>query len=252
MIPLVDDYLQLFIVEKLRWLKEHTVVIDHIFSTGKRETLTNLKNFIENRKIRVLLGYPREAASLPCYVITLAPEQEQPIGLGDDFGCVEFDELGFDSEDEEQVQIQALEQVKGYLSNTYMNSNYRIECWSDNGDLTSYMYILLKWCLWTSRQQMLNLGWGNIKMSGTDLEPVPDYMSLFVYRRSAQLSLMYENLYYEHIEELEKYLDVITNPDNYTKDEQGNIVNGDNEVVVSQETLFILRPHYHQEQQTSE
>ena len=252
MIPLVDDYLQLFIVEKLRWLKEHSIVLDHIFSTGKRETLTNLKNFIENRKIRVLLGYPREAASLPCYVITLAPEQEQPIGLGDDFGCVEFDELGIDPEDEEQVQIQAIEQVKGYLSNTYMNSNYRIECWSDNGDLTSYMYVLLKWCLWTSRQQMLNLGWVNIKMSGTDLEPVPDYMSLFVYRRSAQLSLMYENLYYEHIEELEKYLDVITNPDNYTKDEEGNIINGDNEVVVSQETLLVLRPHYYQEQQTSE
>lgn len=250
MIPLVDDYIQYFLVEKLRWLKEHPEVIDHIFSTGKRETLENLKKFIEMRKIRVVIGFPREPSSLPCYVITLAPEQEQPIGLGDEFGVTEFDSLG--EETDEDIIQDTFKYMQGYLANTYMNSTYRIECWSDNGDLTSYMYILLKWCIFTSRQQMIKLGWVNIKLSGTDLEPVPDYMSLFVYRRSAQISLMYENIYYEHIEELENYLDVLKNPESYSKDEEGNIINENNEIVVPITTLLVLQPHYYEEQQQSE
>ena len=68
---------------KLKFLKEHPTIIDHIFHTGKRETLSKLRDFIENKKIKVIIGYPKDQTSLPCYVITLAPESEQPTGLGD-------------------------------------------------------------------------------------------------------------------------------------------------------------------------
>ena len=69
MIPLVDDYIQLFIAEKLSWLKQHPVVINHIFRTGKRETLEKLQDFITNRKIKVIIGYPKEQSSLPAFCI---------------------------------------------------------------------------------------------------------------------------------------------------------------------------------------
>lgn len=240
MIPLVDDYLQLFIAEKLRFLKDNPTIIDHIFHTGKRETLSKLKDFIENRKIKVVIGYPKDQNSLPCYVITLAPEQEQPIGLGDDGGY--YEDLGIDENDEILEQVE--KEMSQFLAATYMNSNYRIECWSDNGDLTSYMYVILKWCLWSSRQAMLNMGWVNIKVNGTDLEPVPDYMPVFIYRRAAQVNLMYENLYYEDIAGLESYLDIIENPDNYSKDEEGNIIDENGEVILPAQYTWILRAHY--------
>ena len=155
MIPLIDDYLQLFIAEKLKFLKEHPTIIDHIFHTGKRETLTKLRDFIENKKIKVVIGYPKDQNSLPCYVITLAPESEQPVGLGDNSETFDDYDLGLGDTNEQQA---AEEKLVEFLASTYMNSNYRIECWSDNGDLTSYMYVILKWCLWSSRQQMFDLG----------------------------------------------------------------------------------------------
>lgn len=245
MIPLVDDYIQLFIAEKLSWLKQHPVVINHIFRTGKRETLEKLQDFITNRKIKVIIGYPKEQSSLPAYVITLAPEAEQPIGLGDDNGYYEGYDLGIGDDAEDYLQ-KAEEKISEFISGTYMNSNYRIECWSDNGDLTAYMYIILKWCIWSSRQQMLDMGWVNVKVSGTDLEPVPDYFPIFIYRRAAQLSLTYENLYYENIKGLDRYVDIINNPKDYHGDDEGNVRDKDDNIVIPGKFSWILRAHYYQ------
>ena len=241
MIPIVDDYLQLFIAEKLKWLKNHPQVIDMLFYTGKRETLTKLREFITKQKIKVLIGYPKDQASLPCYVITLAPEDEQYIGLGDEgeyYGDIDFG-LG-----ETDVEKTIAQNLYSDLLGSYMNSNYRIECWSENGDLTAYMYSILKWCLLSSRQEMIDLGWVNIKLSGTDLEPVPDYIPLFVYRRAAQVNLMYENLYFEDLDNIDKYLKIVNDP-NYSQDEDGNIIDQEGNVVISSRLALILRSHYY-------
>lgn len=247
MIPLVDDYLQLFIAEKLKWLKEHPIIIDHIFLTGRRDTVEKLKDFLINRKVKVIIGYPREQTSLPAYVITLAPEQEQPIGLGDDSEYYSGYDLGLgdESDSEENPVEDAERKLSEFIAGTYMNSNYRIECWSDNGDLTSYMYIILKWCLWSSKQQMLNLGWVNIKLSGTDLEPVPDYFPIFIYRRALQVNLMYENLFYEDLESLDQYVDIIENPDDYNKNEDGDVVDDEGNIVIPAKFAWILKAHYY-------
>ena len=244
MIPMIDDYLQLFIVEKLRWLKENPIIIDHLFLTGKRETIIKLKDFIVNRKVKVIIGYPKEQTSLPAYVITLSPEQEQPLGLGDDSECYTGYDLGIGDTEDDYIQ-RTEEKLSEFIAGTYMNSNYRIECWSDNGDLTSYMYIILKWCLWSSRQQMLSMGWVNIKVSGTDLEPVPDYFPMFIYRRAAQVNLMYENLYYEDIASLEKYVDIIKHPENYHSDKDMNVVDKDENIIIPARFTWILKAHYY-------
>lgn len=242
MIPLIDDYLQGFLVDRLKWLKTHPAVIDMIFSTGRRETLSKLREFITSTKVKVIIGYPKEQTQLPCYVITLAPENEEPVGLGDDYET--FSDCDFTDGTNATVS-EVVKSMSKFLSSAYMNSNYRIECWSDNGDLTSYMYTILKWCMWSSRRDMTSIGWVNIKMSGMDLEPVPDYMPVFIYRRTAQISLMYENLYYEKTKELEKYAKVITEPDKYHKDSDDNIVDDDGNVIIPSSMTWILSSHYH-------
>lgn len=243
MIPLIDDFLQLFIVTRLKWLKEHPAVIDHVFHTGKRETLKKLKEFIVHRKVSVVIGYPKSETSLPAYVITLAPENEQPISLGDETEQY----IGRELSDYDDETIQSVERkMSEFIAGTYMNSTYRIECWSDNGDLTSYMYAILKWCLWGSRQDMLKLGWVNITLSGMDLEPVPDYMPMFIFRRSAQISLTYENLYYEDFDALTQYADILYHPDDYIEDDDGNIIDKDGNIVLEGKYTWILRPHYYE------
>lgn len=246
-IPLIDDYLQAMIVDKLRFLKANPQVIDLIFSTGKRDTLSKLRDFIELRKIKVVIGYPKEQNSLPCYVITLAPENEQPIGIGD--GSESFIDYDFGLEEDDSGLVEEAEKAMSeFLASTYMNSNYRIECWSDNGDLTAYMYVILKWCLWSSRRDMLNLGWVNITMNGTDLEPVPDYMPMFIYRRAAQINLMYENLYFEQINKIKDYSKVADNPRDYKWDDAGNIIDKDGNIVIPCDYTWVLRAHYYEKQ----
>lgn len=242
MLQLVDDFLQNFIVQKLRWLKKHPIAMDEIFHTSKRQTLEKLKSFITNNQVNVIIGYPKTQNLLPAYVITLAPENEQPMSLGDEAEQYNSDGLG-DLED--ITEQKAIEKLSEFVSATYMNANYRIECWSDNGDLTSYMYIILKWCLWASRKEMLSLGWVNITLSGVDLEPVPDYMPMFIYRRTAQISLMYENLYFEDLDIVGSLLDAIDNPDDYHLDDDGNLVDKDGNIIVDGEMTWKLNPHYY-------
>lgn len=239
MIPLVDDFLQMFIVSKLRFLKENPVLIDMIFQTGRRESLKKLKEFITSQKLRVVIGYPREQSSLPCYVITLAPESEQPSGLGDN--SYTYGQLGIGDDVEEE----AYNHIDDFVASTMMNSNYRIECWSDNGDLTAYMFTILKWCLWTSRKEMLSVGWNNIKLEGTDLEPVPDYMPVFIYRRAAQINLTYDALYLEDLEKLKKYLDIVSDPEKYGKDDENNIIDkSTGQVIIPAHQTWIINAYY--------
>lgn len=224
MIPIIDDMLQAMLLEKLRWLKNHSAIIDHIFVSGRRSTLTSLKKFITTQKIHVIVGYPKEQTLLPAYVIVLAPEQEQPTGLGDDHMTFEDYDLGLTDDDSTYEEKRAIEIMSTYISSAYMNTNYRIECWSDNGDLTTYMYAILKWCIFASRQQMLDFGWVNINSSGMDLELASEYLPIPIFRRALQINFMYENLYYEKLTELSTYEDVIEHPDKYKKDDKGNII----------------------------
>lgn len=242
MLQLVDDFLQNFIAEKIKWLKKHPIAIDEIFHTSKRDTLEKLKSFITNNKVNIIIGYPKTQTILPAYVITLAPENEQPMSLGDE--AEQYDSEGI-GDLEEITEQKAVEKLSEFVSATYMNANYRIECWSDNGDLTSYMYIILKWALWASRKEMLSLGWVNITVSGIDLEPVPDYLPMFIYRRTAQITMMYENLYFEDLDKVGELLDAIANPEDYHIDEDGNLVDKDGNIIVEGDMIWKLNPHYY-------
>lgn len=234
MIPIVDDFIQTMIVTKLRFLKEHPELMEYIFQTAHPETTKRLQKLLTTQQLRVVIGFPREQSTLPAYVITLAPEQEQPSGLGDNLNIYGLDEIGEDPEEVAQLFMD------DYIASTFMNSTYRIECWSDNGDLTAYMYAILKWCLWTSRLEMLKMGWNNIRVEGTDLEPVPDYMPVFVYRRAAQVILTYDNLYQENLQHLLLYLDIVVHPQNYSKDIDGNIIDKDGTVVIPAKRAIVL------------
>lgn len=245
MIPLIDDYLQLFIADKLKFLKDNPAILDHIFSTGKRETLRKLKDFVINNKLRVIIGYPQQATHLPAYVITLAPENEQPIGLGDNYNTYLDEDLGIGADTQSPIAKEAEKEMRQFIAAVYMNSNYRIECWSDNGDLTAYMYVILKWCLWSNRQKMLALNWVNISLSGMDLEPAPDYMPIFIYRRALQINLMYENLYYEDIYKLKDISDIIKNPDEYEKDKDGNIKDKDGNIIIPAKWVWVINAHFY-------
>lgn len=80
-------------------------------------------------------------------------------------------------------------------SGTMMEFSYRIECWADNSNLVVYMYHLLKFIMLYKRQLLIENGIVNFTVKGTDLEPIPDYMPTFIFRRSLIVNGLIENSY---------------------------------------------------------
>jgi hypothetical protein len=80
-------------------------------------------------------------------------------------------------------------------SGTLMEFSYRIECWADNSNLVVYMYHLLKFIMLYKRQLLIENGLLNPIIRGSDLEPIPDYMPTFIFRRSLLLTGSIENYY---------------------------------------------------------
>jgi hypothetical protein len=218
MIPLIEDYLKDSLSARLQFLRKHPEYLDKIFGTlGKRSTLSSLKDYFVKKDIKVVIGYPREANQLPCFVITLAGEQEVYTGLGDN-----TDEDIFYDEDEDEFKApeENLEYTNELsLDSTNMEATYRIECWSDNGDLTAYMYTLAKYALLVTRTEMISNDILLPKISAADLEPVPDYFPIFVYRRALMISFQYENQYFENIIDLEEYESEHPGGDPYNPDD---------------------------------
>lgn len=64
-------------------------------------------------------------------------------------------------------------------------SNYRIETWTSNADLTVQIYYLTKWALMVGRDRLhLELSLYRQRMSGADFQPAPSFFPDFVYRRA--------------------------------------------------------------------
>lgn len=248
MIPLPDDFLLEYTARNIAWLKQHPQFLDQIFYTSTRETVANIQKFLTTHTMNVVLGYPRDQTRLPAFSIVMAPETEFPMSLGDDQGT--FDEFysgeplypqktdtqGLSNEEQTVVEY-AEDQLKAFLERTGMKASYRIECWADNADLVTYMYAILKWSTWSCRRDMYRLHWTDITLSGMDLEPMTEYMPTFVYRRALQISMAYENIYYNDVRALGKYGDMIQSPGKYTDDPE----------VTADDDTWILCPHYYSE-----
>lgn len=246
MIPLPDDFLLEYTARNIAWLKKHTQFLDQIFYTSTRETVAKIQKFLTTQTMHVTLGYPRDQTVLPAFSIVMSPESEEPLGIGDELGT--FDEFYSGTtlypkseeriltEAEQAVVDYAESQLAKFLENTGMRASYRIECWADNADMVTYMYAILKWSTWACRQDMHRLHWTNVTLAGMDLEPMTEYMPVFVYRRALQISMAYENVYYTDIEALGRFGDMIKDPGKYVDDPE-----------VSGDDTWILCPHYYSE-----
>lgn len=248
MIPLPDDFLLEYTARNISWLKQHPQFLEQIFYTSRRETVSKMQKYLTSQTLHVTLGYPRDQTALPAFSIVMAPESEIPLGIGDEEGTFDGlycgtpiypkpDQDADLTEEEQGVVDYAEEMLSEYLENTGMRAAYRIECWADNADMVSFMYAILKWSMWGCRRDMHRLHWTNITLSGMDLEPMTEYMPVFVYRRALQISMEYENVYYTDIGALTEYGDLILNPGDHVDDPE----------IADEADSWVLCPHYYNE-----
>jgi hypothetical protein len=239
MIPIVEDYLSELIESKLAYLKTNPNHVDRVLGTSQVR-LDRLKSYLQNNPIKVIKGYPRTSAELPCICILLSGEEETQDGLGNAGESVDIDirelteGLSLESDSNPYVKLTQipvyevskvvhnelgieldpyeyqLEPDKGILeihsdveptdtftvTYTYKytaqeqmeviyESNYRLECWANNGDLVVELYHILKWALLSGRGDLIEgTDLFNQRLSGADFEPAPNFFPEFVYRRA--------------------------------------------------------------------
>lgn len=248
MIPVVEDFLKELMEKKLDTLHRNPGMVDQILemSTTRRNSL---KQILGKNPIKVVNGYPRTPAQLPCICILLSNEKEIPDGLGD-YG---EDDFYTDASSMEEAEVldyphsklpypsiivnkKPIDRITSIVDNItgralareeYMianhklgiigvpnlhpekgdtvtvnysyaetgsqdlrvmyDANFRVEIWTQNGDLTVELYHLTKWALLGSRDELVyDKGLVRQTLSGSDFEPVTSYFPEFVYRRALQ------------------------------------------------------------------
>lgn len=242
MLPVVEDLIAGVLQDRLKFLQSNVDIVDRIFPQSTVTTRTRLKSYLQSNAIQILRGFPRDASSLPAWVIMLGGEGEVQQTLGnylgeddtnivtdtvtetqqiltheglcivqlqhkpllavnsityngdvytDDF--VELDEdraivqLEFpvDLSVADTVQVNYTYEVSGTDTfGAFFRSQYRVETWTNNGDLTVLMYHLSKWALLSARDSLTEQGLVMQSLGGMDFEPAPEYLPEFVYRRA--------------------------------------------------------------------
>lgn len=82
MIPIIEDHIYSLIEDKINYLKSNPDIISSIVATKDTES-EKLKQYIINTPFRIIKGYPRTPAELPCICIILSKEDETQDSLGD-------------------------------------------------------------------------------------------------------------------------------------------------------------------------
>lgn len=100
-----------------------------------------------------------------------------------------------DQEVNDTIEVTSVHMTSAIQHGTMFGTNFKVECWSDNADLTVYMYYALKFIMLSMRPLLIEQGMIKPVLRGLDLEPVPDYFPTFVYRRSMLISGAIENSY---------------------------------------------------------
>lgn len=212
MIPITEELFKNLISSQLNNLKSNPDIINEIFRFVNPTFVNKIKQYIEGNVIKVIIGYPsREKAVLPCFCIMLGQETEENVYMGEfieeDEEIIEEDEE--DSEDDEIIEKdggdggEIIEKRFIETYGTVMNFSYRIECWADVGDLTVYLYHILKYIFIKCKLDLMKNGLRRIQLTGGDLEPMIDMYPAFVYRRALIVSGQVENGFVEKLKVIE-------------------------------------------------
>lgn len=189
MFMLVDNVLSQVIENQLSNLRQNPSLLDTIFQAVDDNTRNQVKGYILNNQLNVFRGFPRDPAALPAYAIVLGSEREEPQAVGQ--------YLYDDTANTQEVY------------GTFYVAQYRLEAWSNNGDLTILLYNLLKWILLSNRDYLESQGIQRQNLTGTDFEPVPSQFPELIYRRALLMELTYEV----------RWLNPYTNITNFTLNE---------------------------------
>ena len=83
MIPLIDLQVVEYIESGLGRLRKDSKKLDNYFSYASPKTIQSMQKLIQEYRIPVLNGFPRNETQLPCIIVQIGEEAQANYGLGD-------------------------------------------------------------------------------------------------------------------------------------------------------------------------
>lgn len=185
MIPVLDLYIKERIREGLEVLRTRPEKFKEYFSYVPEDNLKEIEHVLTQLKIPILTGFPRKENKIPCIIVQISGEEEVPYALGE----------GIDENYPEEYLGQGnyLDwELSDYIrGNSQFKAQVRVEIWTDNAIMTSLLYAIVKYCLLRAKLKMTDDNFLTPKVGGGDLEPIPDYLPIFIYRKAVTLEVDY-------------------------------------------------------------
>lgn len=145
------------------------LLLERVYGNLTPTLRADLERWLAEHDVPIVMGWPRDEQVTPCWVVVVNPEELSGTYLGD----ASASEVGSYGE---------------HLLGTAQrwSSTIGVLTYSENADLTRWLYDLAKWGLGSRRQQLAALFPHGQRMSGRDLEPVRlgDAGGRLTYRRA--------------------------------------------------------------------
>jgi hypothetical protein len=161
----------------LQAFRDDTTLIDTLFEDLSENSRTNLKDWIVNNDIQVILGYPRAMPDIPCWSIAMAGETKLATPLGELFSH-SFDAVA--GETNEQGDI--------------VQKNYQVSTVTQDPDLTLILATILGHILKSMRQDLALDGFYQMQVAQTDAENLQvNFLPNYLYIRTTMVSVVVED-----------------------------------------------------------
>lgn len=133
-------------------VKSEPEIIDELFPNIPQAEREEYKTWIGNNKMDVALGYPNSSSKFPAWRVVVSREMMVEAFLGD------FLESYTDDQGNYVEEIGELWQC-----------SYNLHTYTDNGDITSLLYYMLKMIMHSQRETIECFGFMDLAYQGQDL-----------------------------------------------------------------------------------
>ena len=164
-------------------------------SDGSNDEIQKLADgFTGDLKPSVVLNYPRDASSLPCYAIVLGSENEADVYLGHDIGFVDENAQDIVNAVEAERGSPVEAKVRRYLF------RYIVYVYTEHPDVTLAYYNFLKNAMHRNDRVLEEACFEDPKYSGNDLMPQQNYLPTNTYVRQLTIEGNAHILYTEDLD----------------------------------------------------
>jgi hypothetical protein len=150
--------------------------IRDVFDGRPQDEVATILDWFAANRVKIDLGYPRNATELPGLYISLMTSTEARQLIGGEFPDG-LDDPNPDSQSE--------------YSGSFFNTGVRVACWSINADLTVWLQNLAQSFLIGAKQRLNGEGLHEQSITVADFGPLPQWFPDFAFRRDVSLTALH-------------------------------------------------------------